>query len=180
MPFKSKAQVRQCYALKEKGEAGTWDCDEWAKETNDIKKLPEKVKKGKGKGKMEARDKFIKFLGEITLPQTKTFIEGITKAFNVCFESYPATEETPDEGGNEDPGFDTKGGTGASAMNEDAEEQLDTIEKQKALLAEKEDLAKKELELKKATAQVSGEEAELKKGEGEQAKVIAGEQAELV
>ena len=174
MPFKSKAQVRACYAKNDPA----WDCDEWAKETKSIKKLPEKVKKGKGK--MEAKDKFIKFLGDITVPQTKTFIEGITKAFNVCFESYPATEETPDEGGNEDPGFDTKGGTGASAMNEDAEEQIDNIEKQKALLAKKEELTKQELELKKANAQVSGEEAELKKDEGEQKEVIAGEQEELV
>jgi len=180
MPFKSKAQVRQCYALKERGDAGTWDCDEWAKETKNIKKLPEKVKKKKGKGKMEANERFKKFLDDIKTPETEIIVEGIKKAFNVCFESYPTTIEEPDEGGNPDPGFDTKGGTGASAMNEDAEEELDTIEKQKALLAKKEELAKDEIELKKATAATSAEEAEIKKAEGEQEKVVAGEEAELI
>lgn len=48
MPFKSEAQRRLCYALKEKGEAGSWNCDEWAKETKD-EKLPEHVADGKSK-----------------------------------------------------------------------------------------------------------------------------------
>lgn len=42
MPFKSKKQQRKCYALKAKGQAGSWDCGEWSEETN-FKKLPEKV-----------------------------------------------------------------------------------------------------------------------------------------
>lgn len=177
MPFKSKAQQRKCYALKAKGKAGTWDCDEWADETEDFKSLPEKVKE---KSKMENTQKFIKFLDDIKTPETAVFVESVEKAFNICFESYPATEEEPDEGGNEDPGFGTEGGTGASAMNEDAEEQLDNIQKEKALLAKKEELAKEEADLKKATSEVSAEEAELKKSEGEQENVIAGEEAELV
>lgn len=42
MPFKSKAQQRKCYAMKAKGQAGSWDCSEWSDATN-FKKLPEKV-----------------------------------------------------------------------------------------------------------------------------------------
>ena len=38
MPFKSKAQQKKCYALKAQGNAGTWDCDEWSKETKNFKK----------------------------------------------------------------------------------------------------------------------------------------------
>jgi hypothetical protein len=51
MPFLSKKQSRKCYALKSKGKAGSWNCDEFAKET-DYKKLPEKkTKKKLKKGK---------------------------------------------------------------------------------------------------------------------------------
>jgi len=42
MPFKSKKQLRKCYAMKNKGKAGSWNCDEWAAET-DESKLPEKI-----------------------------------------------------------------------------------------------------------------------------------------
>lgn len=45
MPFKSKQQVKKCFAMKSKGQAKGWDCDKWAKETANIKKLP----KTKGK-----------------------------------------------------------------------------------------------------------------------------------
>jgi len=34
MPFKSKQQAKKCYALKQKGQAGNWDCSEWAEKTN--------------------------------------------------------------------------------------------------------------------------------------------------
>lgn len=44
MPFKSRNQLKKCYALKAQGKAGSWDCDEWSKETKNIKKLPEAVK----------------------------------------------------------------------------------------------------------------------------------------
>ena len=44
MPFKSKKQQRKCYAMKAKGQSGSWDCSEWSKETN-FKKLPERKKK---------------------------------------------------------------------------------------------------------------------------------------
>jgi len=40
MPFKSKAQVRACFAQKNP----QWDCKAWAKETKrPLSKLPEKV-----------------------------------------------------------------------------------------------------------------------------------------
>lgn len=41
MPFKSKAQMRACYAQHKKG----WNCAEWAHATSNIKSLPERVKK---------------------------------------------------------------------------------------------------------------------------------------
>lgn len=40
MPFKSKAQVRACYAKNVKG----WNCKEWSKATGNIKNLPERVR----------------------------------------------------------------------------------------------------------------------------------------
>lgn len=40
MPFKSKAQVRACFAQNDPN----WNCHEWAKETESIKALPEKKK----------------------------------------------------------------------------------------------------------------------------------------
>ena len=43
MPFKSDAQRKLCYLLKGKGQAGSWDCDEWSVATGK-KKLPEHVK----------------------------------------------------------------------------------------------------------------------------------------
>jgi len=46
-PFKSKAQRRKFYAMKERGEISGATVKEWEKETKG-KKLPEKVKK-KGK-----------------------------------------------------------------------------------------------------------------------------------
>lgn len=42
MPFKSKAQVSKCYAEKKKNPNSTWDCSAWAKETQNMKKLPNK------------------------------------------------------------------------------------------------------------------------------------------
>ena len=44
MPFKSDAQRKLCYLLKGKGQAGSWDCDEWSTATGK-KKLPEHVEK---------------------------------------------------------------------------------------------------------------------------------------
>lgn len=43
MPFKSKAQMRACYAQHKKG----WDCTEWSRETKNVKSLPERVSKKK-------------------------------------------------------------------------------------------------------------------------------------
>lgn len=42
MPFKSDSQRKLCYLLKGKGEAGSWDCDEWSTATGK-QKLPEHV-----------------------------------------------------------------------------------------------------------------------------------------
>lgn len=47
MPFKSKAQMRACYAQHKKG----WNCAEWSHATSNIKSLPEHVKKSKVKKK---------------------------------------------------------------------------------------------------------------------------------
>ena len=47
MPFKSKAQWKKCFAMKARGEAGSWSCKKWAKETGSLKKLPSKVGKCK-------------------------------------------------------------------------------------------------------------------------------------
>lgn len=53
MPFKSEAQRKLCYLLKNKGQAGSWDCSEWSAETGK-KKLPEHVKKQEEKKAIEA------------------------------------------------------------------------------------------------------------------------------
>lgn len=45
MPFLSEKQRKLCYHLRSKGEAGSWNCDEWEEETKD-KKLPKYVNKG--------------------------------------------------------------------------------------------------------------------------------------
>lgn len=44
MPFASKAQARKCFAMKARGQAKGWDCEEWAEET-DFEELPEKKRK---------------------------------------------------------------------------------------------------------------------------------------
>lgn len=41
MPFKSKRQMRACFASD--GFGGKVDCKKWAKKTKDIKDLPEKL-----------------------------------------------------------------------------------------------------------------------------------------
>jgi hypothetical protein len=55
MPFKSKAQVRACYAhavsMKRQGKPNTWNCEEWMAETPNEKKLPARKKITKKKTK---------------------------------------------------------------------------------------------------------------------------------
>jgi len=179
MPFKSKAQQRQCYALKAQGKAGTWDCDEWAKETKNFKKLPEKVKKvkkeSKKESKMEAAEKFVNFLNDIKTPDTKYIVEGIQKAFAVCFESYPTQIDGPDkyeDGSTDITGHDTRGGNGASAMNEDAEsdaDKLKNIEERKKVLAEEEELTNKQIELNEKKDLTNIAAAQIKEEEGKDA-----------
>jgi hypothetical protein len=41
MPFKSRDQSKKCFAMRGRGQAKGWDCEEWARKTN-YKKLPEK------------------------------------------------------------------------------------------------------------------------------------------
>jgi hypothetical protein len=43
MPFTSKAQMKKCFAMRGRGQAKGWNCEEWAHKTKSIKKLPEKV-----------------------------------------------------------------------------------------------------------------------------------------
>lgn len=43
MPFKSKSQLRTCFALERQGKAKGWKCDEWLKETPHPENLPEHV-----------------------------------------------------------------------------------------------------------------------------------------
>ena len=45
MPFKSKAQMRKCFAMKSRGQAKGWNCEKWAHETMNIKKLPARKRK---------------------------------------------------------------------------------------------------------------------------------------
>jgi hypothetical protein len=43
MPFTSKAQQKKCFAMKGRGQAKGWNCEEWAHKTPNLKKLPEHV-----------------------------------------------------------------------------------------------------------------------------------------
>lgn len=45
MPFVNKKQMRACFAKKNAGTAGSWNCEEWAKHTPNPKSLPEHSKK---------------------------------------------------------------------------------------------------------------------------------------
>ncbi len=47
MPFKSKAQMKKCFAMR--GKSKGWDCEKWAKETPDKKSLPNRVGRAKPK-----------------------------------------------------------------------------------------------------------------------------------
>lgn len=55
MPFKSDSQRKLCYLLKGKGQAGSWDCDEWSAATGK-KKLPEHVEEQTEKKAGSLRD----------------------------------------------------------------------------------------------------------------------------
>jgi hypothetical protein len=47
MPYKSKSQVRKFFSMEEKGQLPKGKAEQWAKETKNIKKLPNKVKRKK-------------------------------------------------------------------------------------------------------------------------------------
>lgn len=67
MPFKSEAQRKLCYLLKNKGESGSWDCDEWSASTGK-KKLPEHVKKQTEKDAAKATNKLPGGVGDNRKP----------------------------------------------------------------------------------------------------------------
>ncbi len=54
MPLKSKKQLRYCWVKYQsqlaKNETPSWDCRKWAKETPDIKSLPDEVNETAGCG----------------------------------------------------------------------------------------------------------------------------------
>ena len=52
MPFRSKAQVRKFGAMVKRGEISKKKFEEWLHETQNIKKLPERVEKKKTKKKV--------------------------------------------------------------------------------------------------------------------------------
>ena len=47
MPFLSKRQMKKFFALEDEGELPKGTAKKWLKETKNVKKLPEKVKKEK-------------------------------------------------------------------------------------------------------------------------------------
>jgi len=51
MPFKSKSQQRMMFAKEAAGEVAKGTARRWAHETKDMKRLPEKKRKGKRKAK---------------------------------------------------------------------------------------------------------------------------------
>jgi hypothetical protein len=51
MPFKSKSQARWMFSAEKRGDVKKGEAEKWAHETPNMKYLPEKVKKGKTKGK---------------------------------------------------------------------------------------------------------------------------------
>lgn len=51
MPYKSKRQMRKFFAMEKRGELPKGKAEEWAHETKNIKKLPDKVKSKKKKRK---------------------------------------------------------------------------------------------------------------------------------
>jgi hypothetical protein len=57
MPFKSKAQQKLFFAKEARGELPKGKAEEWAKETPNIKNLPEKLGKKKTKSKKKTTRK---------------------------------------------------------------------------------------------------------------------------
>ncbi len=59
MPFKSKSQMRLCYAVEkeanDQGYESSWDCDRWKNETKNVKKLPERVPKKRAARKKSSK-----------------------------------------------------------------------------------------------------------------------------
>lgn len=74
MPFKSDSQRKLCYLLKGKGQAGSWDCDEWSTATGK-KKLPEHVADQEEKQALEATNKLVGGNGDNKKPSD--FSKGV-------------------------------------------------------------------------------------------------------
>jgi len=49
MPYKSLSQMRKFFAMEKRGEIPKGTAERWAKHTKNIKRLPAKVKKKKGR-----------------------------------------------------------------------------------------------------------------------------------
>ena len=56
MPFKSKAQQRFMFAAESRGDVPKGTAERWAKETPDIKSLPEKKRKAPGFGRKKSKE----------------------------------------------------------------------------------------------------------------------------
>lgn len=73
MPFESKKQQRKCYALKSKGQAGSWDCGEWSSETDfddlPIRKEKESFSLGKQAADLSMTSKPLLEIGPPDSPQ---------------------------------------------------------------------------------------------------------------
>jgi len=56
MPFKSKAQQRFMFAAESRGDVPKGTAERWAKDTPDIKSLPEKKRKAPGFGRKKSKE----------------------------------------------------------------------------------------------------------------------------
>jgi hypothetical protein len=57
MPFQSKKQLKLCFALKHKNPNSKWNCEEWLKETKEVKYLPVYKPTTKNRSRSRSRSK---------------------------------------------------------------------------------------------------------------------------
>ena len=75
MPFKSRAQMAKCFAMKSRGEGQGWNCEQWAHETSNKKRLPYRAK-SKSKSKKYSK----KSKSKSKSKRTKTKAKSRSKA----------------------------------------------------------------------------------------------------
>lgn len=63
MPFKSKAQQRKMFELEKEGKVKPGTAEQWAKETPNISKLPQRVSKSKPTSTADLRATYEKKYG---------------------------------------------------------------------------------------------------------------------